>query len=512
MRVVPPQDMVAYLEHLGALEQHARAAAVVPVSPAPARPIPAPTSASRGNRRGSSTGSLFRRLKSVVADWTARVLRGWMLKMCALMLLILIVAPSPTAAQPWDYRELMLVSRAPTLITTRDPEEWLLVALIVGYGALGGLSLVLFMRSRIAGKARAVVTAVPGRVIRRLCRKRADSAEGLAESPGPASDEPPAYRSTRSDDDPSDPLVDCWLERLDATLRLKGAKTLPEQVWSTDFRSHRGNVRSRNEDFALGFRFHAHDVIVMADGCGGVPCGFQASRIAACAAAVLLVSRLPVNATNAAVCEDALREAFASASAKLADATHIYQSTPLGNQQALLQTTLLIAVASQACLTIGYIGDGGAVLIRPTDGTEESVLQPMKAVGGSPNILGAVLGPQMIGEPSINTIQRSHGDLLLMGTDGIWDYVAESFSKQFVREAVVRGGRIGEALESALGLLADHKDEQGYVCADNLTLAVVAPDRTVPRFGSRYWAASAVPPSPSADPAPVAATEEAISW
>ena len=551
MRVVPPQDMVTYLECLGALEQRARVAAVAPISPVPHRSIPtARLSPSRhGPLRRTAWTEFLRWIRSL-AERVAAACRNWVRTLSLLTVLLVVVgttslsaaqAPEDRAgvatrtartpahpgsrsvidAEPvrlWalerqlDPLERDRVSRPPMVIMIREPDWRLLVALIVSYGALGSLSLVMFMRSRIGGRVGAAVAAVPRRVIRRLCRKPTHISEVRTESSaatmtGPTTaNEPPVYRSTHSDEDPSDPLINCWLERLDTSLRLKGARSLPDQVWSTDLRSHRGNVRSRNEDFALGFRFHAHDVVVLADGCGGVPCGFQASRIAACAAVVNLVNHLPVTNSDAAACEDALSRAFVFASAKLADASSIY--APPGNEQPLLQTTLLIAVASATRLTMGYIGDGGAVVVRPEDGTEERLLQPMKADGGAPNVLAAVLGPQMIGEPLINTVERRAGDFLLMGTDGIWDFVPESFSKQFMREAVVRGGRVGETLDAALELLAGHQDDLGHVCTDNLTLAVVAPDRSAPRFGPRFWAATP-PTSPSVNEA-VGAQEEAL--
>ncbi len=542
MRVVPPPDMVAYLERLGALEQRARAAAVAPVSPAPAwsSSAAAPCPSRRHLSRGLVASELGRWI-AALTNRAAAACREWVRAMVSAltMLLVIVAATTPSAAQEqenkpgastkvatmparpasrpaidavplglWsverevDRLELDRGLRQPILLVIPESDWRLLAGLVVGYGALGCLSLVAFMRSRIGEKVGAAVAKAPRRVFRLFCRKPTCATEVQTGAPAarnePASaGEPPVYRSTRSDDDPSDPLINCWLERLDASLRLKGAAMLPDQTWSTDLRGHRGNVRSRNEDFALGFRFHEHDVVLVADGCGGVPCGFQASRIAACAAAVKLVEGLPGTATDPTASEDAMRKAFTFASAQLADAARLYAAPD--DERVRLQTTLLVAAASSSSLTIAYIGDGGAVLVRPDEGTETRVLLPMKEAGGAPNILAAVLGPQTLGEPSINTIERRAGDLLLIGTDGIWDFVPESFSKQFMREAVMRGGRVGETLDAALALLAGHQDELGHVCTDNLTLAVVAPDRCAPKFGPGYWAAAAVPSVPAAD-------------
>jgi serine/threonine protein phosphatase PrpC len=219
-----------------------------------------------------------------------------------------------------------------------------------------------------------------------------------------------------------------------------------------------------------------------------VPCGYQASRIAVCAAAVKLIDSLTGSADEAGR-ESAVRAAFAFAAEKLADAARIYASPDEG--QSLLQTTLIIAVASTSWFTLGYIGDGGAVLVRPRDGTETHVLTPMKAEDGVPNVLAAVLGPQILGEPSVTTFERQPGDLLVMGTDGVWDFVPGSFSKQLVREIMLRRGHVGEALDAALDLLARHQDDLGHVCSDNLTLAVVAPGAERPRFGRGYWKVAA---------------------
>jgi serine/threonine protein phosphatase PrpC len=303
------------------------------------------------------------------------------------------------------------------------------------------------------------------------------------------------YRATQSEDDASDPLINCWLERLDASVRLSGGLALPHSAWSSDLRSRRGNVRSTNEDFGIGFQVHDLHVVLIADGCGGVPYGFQASRIAVCAAAAKVVDGLTVPIDDASR-ESAVRGAFAFAAEKLADAARIYALADDG--QSLLQTTLIIAVASTSSFTLGYIGDGGAVLVRPRDGTETHVLTPMKAENGVPNVLAAVLGPQILGGPAVMTFQRQPGDLLVMGTDGVWDFVPGSFSKQLMREIMLRHGRVGDALDAALDLLAGHQDDLGHVCSDNLTLAVLAPGGERPRFGPGYWKVAA-----QAGPAPV---------
>ena len=535
MRVVPPPEMVAYLERLGALEHRTRVAAVAPVRVASALPGAAPSPRRRACPRRPSGAVVFARWLTSLANQLTATCCAWIRALVSTLTVLLVISlgVSPSGAQGQEPAssaarqsapqssvieaealrlpsieteirrlEMSQALRPPTVVLIRQPDWRLLVAAIVGNGGLVLLSLVLFMTSRVRRKVRATVAGVPGWVIRRLCRKPAQEPKPPTARPADADVDvgacstPPLYRSTCSTQDPSDPLINCWLERLDASLRLKHAAMLPDQVWSTDLRSHRGNVRSRNEDFALGFRFHEHDVVLVADGCGGVPYGFQASRIAACAAALKLVDRWPVKATVAVACEDAMREAFTFASAQLAEAAPIYAAPD--DEQALLQTTLIIAVASSSRLTMGYIGDGGAVLVRPQEGTEERILQPMKADGGAQNILAGALGPQTLGEPSIETIERRAGDLLLMGTDGIWDYVPESFSKQLIREAVVRGGRLGETLDAALELLAGHQDDLGHVCTDNLTLAVVAPDHRAPRFGPGFWAAGE--PAPTASP------------
>lgn len=497
MRVVPPPEMVAYLAGIGALEQRARAAAVLPPVAAthPAGRVPGRALSGAGALGlGRSIGSvIFMRIEAWMRDSAKGVtalFRGWfhaIASAISLSLLVLVLAPTALQATARDSTDL----HGPIGVIAPDTDWRLIGALLVGYSLLGGMLLVHITRSRFGRKCS---TAVKRTYERLFCRQHdRDVANQTPKDP----EQPPAtehvstglpvlaFQSTMSPEDALDPIVSLWFELLDSTLRLHGAMAPPDAAWSTAIRSHRGNVRTRNEDFAIAFSIDKLDVVLAADGCGGVPCGFQASRIASCAGAVDLVRQLATSNQTAVAREKVVYEAFNFAVGQLASAAQAY---PQGDEdRSLLQTTLMIALASPDEITFGYIGDGGAVLLRARDGTEVHVLKPMKADGCALNVLAAVLGPQMLGEPRVQTIRRQIGDLLLLGSDGVWDFVPELFAKQVVRELVARGGKTVEALDVVLSALAEHTDELGYVCSDNLTLGIVDVDRSAPKFGEGFW-------------------------
>lgn len=539
MRVVPPMEMVAYMESVGALEDRVRPAGAADLAHkrmtvAVGRP------ATVAVRVADAAPSLltrmpawYRRLAGCLQTTWPRWMRAIESALAALLLMLLAVSPAIAQETPEKLKpagasrkpvaavttlktessnlslplfsverevhrlELERALRPPVVVVIQEPDFRLLALTAVSWVSLSALLLVMFMKTRMGMQSRAVLVRSVARLRQILLLRKTAAPASASVAPKdakPQDDEPPAqlasYRSTQSGADSSDALVDCWLDALEDSLDARGGAPFDSGRWRSDVRSHRGNVRTENQDFALGFTIHGLDVAIVADGCGGVPFGYQASRIGACAAAKSLVRRLAVGDKSECL-EDAVRRAFTYASTKLAMAALHYGKPD--SRADLLQTTLMICVASAARVTFGYIGDGGAVLIRQRDGTELRVLEPMKAEGMQ-NILAAVLGPQLLGEPHVHTIERETGDLLVMGTDGVWDYTPPSFAKEIVRQVVRRQGQVGEALDDVLQSLADVQDEIGHVCSDNLTIAVIAPDRCAPRFGVGYWSRAATAP------------------
>lgn len=534
MRVVPLREVVAYLQHVGALQMYARAAVAVtdravPSAP-PAAPAGRPSVGAPSRARLGFLTHLERRVTSYLAtlrSWFHRVLRALVtmfaavLCVCILHVSIVTAAagqpsgserpsgPDRSAQSPFRLEALERdVARLPMPELRRGPVTLVVVSepdlRLVGFAAaVSMLSLILgfllLLQSGVGRRARARWRPTLRAMRCRLRKTPMDpdvAPKEKEESEQLAQETVPGYETTLVAEEDSDPLVGCWLARIDDALARYGA-SMKSMPWSTAISSHRGHVRTKNEDFGLTFTLQGFDVLVVADGCGGVPHGHQASRIAVCAAVVHLARELVGQAGHdAARVEAAVRTTFAEASRHLADAVKVY---PMSGDQPVLQTTLMIGIGSADRLTLGYIGDGGAVLVRAHDGSEMRLLQPMKADGMAPNVLAAVLGPQMLGEPKVATVDRRCGDLVVMGTDGVFDYVDETFVKQLVRELVQCRGGIRQALEAALDQLAQYQDEHGYVCSDNLTLGVLAIDRSRPAFGAGYWAVPGRSEGTSAD-------------
>lgn len=268
-------------------------------------------------------------------------------------------------------------------------------------------------------------------------------------------------------------------------LRVKPA--LPCSPWHIGAVCHKGHVRSENQDYALAFVIGGREILVVADGCGGIPNGGRAAHLAAVAAARSIINAygksVPWYACDPhAVAAQALQDAslrLAREGARLR----------LVNPQDGLRTTLVVVVAQSADVGFAYCGDGGACIVR-TSGAVEHFLNPQKAGPDQPNVLAASLGPQMQGEPMLGTIRRNPGDLLLVGTDGVFDRVELSFPKDVLRAAIQFGGDLDKTAKLIVEELTSSQDEAGYICDDNATLAI-AGDGTQPILGAGFWNAGA---------------------
>lgn len=147
-------------------------------------------------------------------------------------------------------------------------------------------------------------------------------------------------------------------------------------------------------------------------------------------------------------------------------------------------------IAEERDVAFCFIGDGGGCIMR-TSGAVEHFLTPQKASPDQPNVLAASLGPQMEGEPVVGTIQRNPGDLILVGTDGIFDRVNDSFPKDVLRAAIQCKGDLMKTAGLIVEELASTKDDLGYVCDDNLTLGIMG-DGSAPVLAPGFWNARKV--------------------
>ena len=255
---------------------------------------------------------------------------------------------------------------------------------------------------------------------------------------------------------------------------------VPPSRWGVGIASHCGHVRSENQDFGIAFRVAGCDVVCLADGLGGLPRGREAARAAVAAAAWSTVQTLQAPEAKASphlVSEKALLEAAAAlASRGICDRTS-------GSLHGF-RTTLIVLTATPNALGLAYAGDGGGVVVH-SSGEVKPLLLPQK-VNGQANVVGASLGPILQGEPQVFLFQRSEGDVVLLGTDGVFDRTPSTFPKAVVRALVERGGDAKAVATSVVTDLAGATDASGYICDDNLSIAIVGPG-AAPVFGPGFW-------------------------
>lgn len=149
---------------------------------------------------------------------------------------------------------------------------------------------------------------------------------------------------------------------------------------------------------------------------------------------------------EAAAPELLVQKAFAAAVENLQRAG---ERLGIHSLQAGLRSTLIVVVAVADAYYWGYIGDG-AIQILHCDGRLENVLVPHRFAGGAANALAASLGPLPHGEPAFGNTPRRGGDLLLCGTDGVFDRVDGALSKQLLRLAIQYQGDLQRAIDQIL--------------------------------------------------------------
>jgi serine/threonine protein phosphatase PrpC len=92
----------------------------------------------------------------------------------------------------------------------------------------------------------------------------------------------------------------------------------------------------------------------------------------------------------------------------------------------------------------------------------------------------------MEGTPVSGTIKRSAGDLLIVGTDGVFDRVDQSFAVDVLRGCIQYKGDLQRAAEQIITELASFRDVGGYVCDDNLTMGLLG-HGSAPKLPPGYW-------------------------
>jgi serine/threonine protein phosphatase PrpC len=278
--------------------------------------------------------------------------------------------------------------------------------------------------------------------------------------------------------------LDMMIEAAAKLKRFRVKLRHPEGAWTMGLATAKGNVRTENQDYGLCFQLDDdHDVLIVADGCGGVPYGQRAAYVATVTAAASVVQtyrKAPLLFTPHA--QDAAAQAIKDAAHRLAVEGDKLNVTELRDG---LRTTLIVLVGNKREVAYAYIGDGGGYVVRAS-GAIESFLLPQKASALAMNVLAASLGPTIEGEFVVGTIKRKPGDLVLVGTDGVFDRVGPEFPKDVLRGCIQFEGDLQATADHVIEELVTFKDGAGYVCDDNSTLGLLG-DGTTPRLSNGFW-------------------------
>ena len=229
-----------------------------------------------------------------------------------------------------------------------------------------------------------------------------------------------------------------------------------------------GRVRTENQDRTLATRISGADVLIVADGMGGLPNGGDAADIVVMSAVLKLQTRLPEVVTHGPhAVRAALIETIWHAGAELS------RAVPFRGEGDRLRTTLIVCVALPDAYVCAWIGDGGITLAR-VDGTLIELLDPHKD-RDVPSILHCSLGPATDGRPSWSMIARRTGDLLVVATDGIADTLGSAVACVVRRELRTTRGNLDQAVRKTVEALGRATDQDGRIWIDdNLTAAAIA--------------------------------------
>lgn len=257
----------------------------------------------------------------------------------------------------------------------------------------------------------------------------------------------------------------------------ESSRSIPRSVGAA---SVTGSVRSSNQDRARTAVIADMEVIVLADGLGGLPHGGEAAETVCRFALSRLrrelprVASLPAHATRAV-----LLSVVWAAAAKLS----VEAALRGYSDQDGLRTTLVLVAEHAEAHVCAWIGDGGVMVIRES-GEMLDLLDPHRAEG-STSLLSASLGPVAAGRPSWAMAERHPGDLLIASTDGVADAmgitpgmadetgtVRGEFVASVRAHIAESGGDVRRAVRRVVTELAHAKDAAGgYVIGDNVTVA-----------------------------------------
>ncbi len=260
--------------------------------------------------------------------------------------------------------------------------------------------------------------------------------------------------------------------------------TLNSTSWGIGLATDKGNVRNENQDYGLCFNVGGRDVLIVADGMGGTPHGQRAAYLAVMSAAVSVVlhyGKAPLWKTPNA--KDVAERSLLDAARRLSVEGDKLNITAV---QEGLRSTLIVAIRAKDEVGFAYIGDGGGCIIR-SSGEVVHFLEPQKAHACGMNVLAASLGPRIEGSPVTGVVNHHTGDLLIIGTDGVFDRVEPTFPKDVLRGCLRHAGDLQKTAEAIIEELVSFLDANGtHPADDNCTLGLMG-DRSSPKLPPGFW-------------------------
>jgi serine/threonine protein phosphatase PrpC len=235
-------------------------------------------------------------------------------------------------------------------------------------------------------------------------------------------------------------------------------------------RTHRGNVRKRNEDslYIPGPKDAPDGLMIVADGMGGYNAGDVASALGVQVACNIIASARALSPAPTA--EYAVRWAFNEANRAIleyAGTNEFYQG---------MGTTMTIACCEAETWVIGNVGDSRAYLMRQGAisqvTTDHSLVQLMVERGRMTqeearshpyrNVITRSIGAEAFAGADIFKVATQPGDVLMLCSDGLSNYLGN----EDISALLPPGVPLEEAAEAMLKLSL----ERGG--SDNVTVAL----------------------------------------
>jgi len=231
-----------------------------------------------------------------------------------------------------------------------------------------------------------------------------------------------------------------------------------------------GLMRSSNQDYCKSGKLSDGSVwAVVCDGMGGANGGSTASRIAAETIAEQIKELYNIKKYHDDI-EELIRTAIAIANQRVHDmSVNVYSLSGMG-------TTVVVAVVREETVHIVHAGDSRAYIYE--NGSlrqvtkDHSMVQELVDIGQitqeearnhpNKNIITRALGTRENLRTDYNSLSFGKGDILLICTDGLSNYLTEENITVFINES--RGNELVERLVEQAKFMGG---------SDNITVAVI---------------------------------------